>query len=155
MGTTAHLWIEDSQGSWVKGNSQILSREHSIELLSIEHHLHSSFDTDNGQSTSPRKHSPFTIMKKLDQSTPFLNKACCNGERLSKAEILLYRINESGHEEPYFRYLFQNLKVASVTPLIHCSIDAADCERISLIYKTIRWEYIDGNYAHEDDWNQR
>lgn len=63
MGTTAHLWIEDSQGIWVKGNSQIHNREHSIELLSIEHHIHSPFDADNGQSTSPRKHSPFTIMK--------------------------------------------------------------------------------------------
>jgi type VI secretion system secreted protein Hcp len=89
MGTTANMWLNDSQGNWVKGDSLIHNRIDSIELLSIDHSIHAPFDSETGKNTRLRKHLPFTIMKRIDRATPYLNKACCNGETIQSIEILV------------------------------------------------------------------
>lgn len=155
MGTSANMWLSDSQGQIVSGGSSIMDREHSVNLLSIDHSVHAPFDPQTGQKTSPRVHSPFSITKEIDATTPFFNKACCSGEQLKEVVIDLYRINPHGMEEKYFRYVFNDVKVTYVAPMIHCSSGEKDAETVSFIYDKIRWEYLDGNFAHEDSWNKR
>lgn len=155
MGASASMWLVDSHGLDIKGESRIYGRENSIELRSIDHSIHAPFDPHTGQNTSPRIHAPFTIIKKIDNSTPVLNKACCNGEKFKDITICLYRVNNLGKEELYFKYKFENVKITSIAPLIHCSMGEEDNETVSFIYQKIKWEYMDGNHAHEDEWNAR
>lgn len=155
MGTSANMWLVDSQGTRIEGESRIQGRESSIDLRSIDHSIHSPFDTHTGQNTSPRVHAPFTIVKTIDNTTPLFNKACCNGEKFKSVQINLYRINDYGREEVYFQYHFEEVKVTAVAPIIHCSMGEEDNETVCFIYKTIKWEYMDGNHAHSDDWNKR
>lgn len=153
--TSANMWLTDSQGTKIHGDSSITSREGSIDLISIDHSIHAPFDATTGKNTSPRRHAPFTILKEIDSATPFFNKACCDGEKIKEAMISLFRINEHGQEEEYFRYCFADIKVTSVIPMIHCGLGVKDTEKVSFVYGTIRWEFLAGNYAHEDDWNKR
>lgn len=155
MGTSANMWLSDSHGNQVRGESSIIDREGSINLLSIDHSIHAPFDPQTGQKTSPRAHAPFSITKPIDATTPHFNKACCSGEQLKEVVIDLYRINPHGSEEKYFRYSFEDVKVTYVSPMIHCSLGETDSETVSFIYNKIRWEYLDGNIAHEDSWNKR
>jgi type VI secretion system secreted protein Hcp len=152
VGTSANMWLVDSTGKQINGDSDISSRKRSIDLRSIEHNVHSPYDPQTGKNTSRRIHAPFTIIKNIDSVTPIFNKACCNGEQLKEAMIALYRINQNGSEEQYFRYYFNEIKVVNVAPMIHCSMGEADCESVSFIYGNIKWEYIEDNIAHEDSW---
>ena len=155
MGTSANMWLIDSRGNKIIGDSKIASRHESIDIMSIEHGIHSPYDPHTGRNTSPRKHSPFSILKSIDTTTPFFNKACCNGEKIQKVDVLLYRISETGREEVYFKYEVNDVKVVSVIPYIHCSMGTPDSEQVSFIYGKIRWTHLEGNFAHEDSWNER
>ncbi len=155
MGTSANMWLTDSRGNEVQGESRIYTRENSIEIRSIQHGVHSPFDAHTGQNTSPRIHEPVSIVKTIDNTTPLFNKACCSGEKFKKLTIRLYRVTEYGKEENYFNYHFEDVKITSVSPMIHCSMDEEDNETVTFIYNNIKWEYMEGNHAHEDNWNNR
>lgn len=70
MGTSANMWLSDSHGNQLRGESSIMDREGSINLLSIDHSIHAPFDPQTGQKTSPRAHAPFSITKEIDATTP-------------------------------------------------------------------------------------
>lgn len=157
MGVRGNMWITDSQNNDVKGHSRISGREDSIEVLSMNHKITSPIDMKTGKLTGNRTHSPVTVFKKIDMSTPFLTKACCSGECLKEVKISLYHINDHGREEEYFRYTMTNAKVAAIQPIIGGTDDnyAEDKEQVAFIYEKMEWQHIQGNYAYTDSWNER
>lgn len=96
MGIRGNMWIKDSQNAEVQGKCQIMGRENSIEVMSLNHKITSPTDLKTGKLTGNRTHTPISIIKEIDQSTPFLHKACCSGECLKEVQVALYHINEHG-----------------------------------------------------------
>lgn len=157
MGIRGNMWIKDSQNEEVHGKCQIVGREKSIEVMNLNHKITSPTDLKTGKLTGNRTHTPISIIKEIDQSTPFLHKACCSGECLKEVIIALYHISEHGREEQYFQYTLSNVRLIAIEPMIggteHDS--QPDKERIAMIYEKIKWEHLDGNYAYSDSWTER
>lgn len=102
MAIPAHLFLTDDGGASIKGSSDVKDREGSIEVLSFGHGLHIATDGNTGRLTGTRIHSPLTIEKEFDSSSPYLYKAVATGQTLKSAEIKWYRINDAGQEAEYF-----------------------------------------------------
>ncbi len=154
MGMRGNMWITDSQGQRVNGSCNIMDREGSIEVHSMNHKITLPADLKTGQLTGNRVHSPVTILKQVDESTPFLNKACCSGECLQEVRIDLWNVSPHGMEQCYFTYQLQNVRIIGVNPVIGGTEDnyTPDKEKIALMYETITWHHHQGNHQYSDSW---
>jgi type VI secretion system secreted protein Hcp len=96
--------------------------------------------------------------KEIDSASPYLYKAVATGQTLKEAEIKWYRISDAGQEEEYFNILMEDVKVISISPIMH---DTRNCpgtghmESVALRYAKITWKYVDGNIQFTDAWNER
>ena len=157
MGIRGNMWIKDSQNASIDGKCKINGRENSIEVMSFHHKITSPADLKTGKLTGNRTHTPVSVIKEVDQSTPFFNKACCSGECLKEVKVTLYQVSEFGKEEAYFQYTLSNVRVIAVQPIIGGTErnDSPDKESIAMIYEKIKWEHLEGNYSYTDTWIER
>jgi len=154
MTVPAHLWLEDENGSPIVGSCTMPLRLGSIELKSFSHGVTIPVDTNFGKLTGTRVHSPITIVKEFDQTTPLLYRAICEGRTFKKATIKMYRILESGNEAEYFTILLENVKLITVSPyLAPTGTSSTHLETLELRYEAITWNYTEGNIIYKDSWN--
>lgn len=158
MAVPVHLFLTDDGGSVIKGASDVLDREGSIELRGFHHSLTLPTDPMTGRVTGTRQHSPFQFTKEIDSASPYLFKAAATGQTLQTAEFRFYHIDYAGQEVEYYRITLEKVKVISVSPMMH---DTRDCpgtghmEEVALNYEKITHLYKDGNLLAHDSWNER
>lgn len=158
MAVPVHLFLTDDGGSVIKGASDVLDREGSIELRGFHHSLTLPTDPMTGKVTGTRQHSPFQFTKEIDSASPYLFKAAATGQTLRSAEFRFYHIDYAGQEVEYYRITLEKVKVISVSPMMH---DTRDCpgtghmEEVALNYEKITHLYKDGNLLAHDSWNER
>lgn len=158
MAVPVHLWLKDDGGAIIRGSSDVMDREGSIELRGLTHNLSIPTDGATGKLTGTRRHAPFMFDKEMDSSSPYLYKAVATGQTLQSAELKFYHINYSGLEEEYFNILLENVKIVSVTPIVHDTrtiTGTGHLESVQLRYEKITWLYKDGNIQYTDAWNER
>lgn len=156
MPTPAHLWLDDENGSPIVGGCLMPLRLGSIELKSFSHGVSIPVDPNWGKLTGTRVHSPVTIVKEFDQTTPILYRAVCEGRTLKKGTIKMYRILESGIEAEYFNIILENVKITTVSPyLAPDGLSSTHLETLELRYEAIVWNYTEGNIIYRDRWNDR
>ncbi|SFC95748.1 Hcp family type VI secretion system effector [Pseudoalteromonas denitrificans] len=159
MAIPAYMWLKDDQGSDIKGSVTVADREGSIEILHFDHELRIPTDNDTGELTGTRKHEPFVITKSVDASTPYLYKACSNGQTLKQLELKWYRIDDTGTEKEYFSHKLEGVKIVSISPTMH-NVKDLDKERyphletVCMRYQRITWTYLDGNIEFSDSWTE-
>ncbi|MFC3032155.1 Hcp family type VI secretion system effector [Pseudoalteromonas fenneropenaei] len=159
MAIPAYMWLKDDQGNDVKGSVTVAEREGSIEILHFDHELRIPTDNDTGELTGTRKHEPFVITKAVDAATPYMYKACSNGQTLKTLELKWYRIDDTGTEREYFRHTLEDVKITSISPTMH-NVKDLDKERyphletVHMRYKRITWTYLDGNIEFSDSWTE-
>jgi len=158
MAIPVHMFIKDDGGAVIRGGSDVMHREGSIELRGVQHLLSIPTDNNTGKLTGTRQHAPFMFEKEIDSASPYLYKAVATGQTLKEAEIKWYRISDAGQEEEYFNILMEDVKVISISPIMH---DTRNCpgtghmESVALRYAKITWKYVDGNIQFNDAWNER
>ncbi|MBD9644359.1 type VI secretion system tube protein Hcp [Pantoea sp. PNT02] len=158
MAIPVHMFIKDDGGAVIRGGSDVMHREGSIELRGVQHLLSIPTDNSTGKLTGTRQHAPFMFEKEIDSASPYLYKAVATGQTLKEAEIKWYRISDAGQEEEYFNILMEDVKVISISPIMH---DTRNCpgtghmESVALRYAKITWKYVDGNIQFTDAWNER
>jgi type VI secretion system secreted protein Hcp len=111
MATPVHLWLKDDGGAIIRGSSDVMDREGSIELRGLTHNLSIPTDGATGKLTGTRKHTPFLFEKEIDSSSPYLYKAVATGQTLQSAELKFYNISYAGQEVEYFNILLEGVKV--------------------------------------------
>lgn len=159
MAIPAYMWLKDDQGSAVDGPVTITGREGSVEVLGFDHELRIPTDSDTGSLTGTRKHEPFKFMKAFDGSSPYLYKACSNGQTLNELVMRWYKIDDTGTEREYFRHKLEGVKITSIKPTMH-NVKDLDKERyphleeVSVRYSKISWTYVDGNIEFSDSWTE-
>ena len=159
MAIPAYMWITDDTGNQITGSVTIADREGSVEVLAFEHELRIPTDQDTGMLTGTRKHEAFSFTKAYDSATPYLYKACSNGQTLREIRLSWYTIDDTGTEREYFRHVLEDVKITSVRPVMH-NVKETDKERfphlenIKCRYGRITWTYIDGTIAFSDSWNE-
>ncbi|MDK9585635.1 Hcp family type VI secretion system effector [Lelliottia wanjuensis] len=160
MGVPAHLWLYDTNGSLIYGDSKVIGREGSIEIQSFIHGLNIPFDGNTGRLTSTRVHNIMSIEKEFDKATPYLYRAVAQSENLQKAIIRWYRINDAGAEEEFFNIELEKVRVIHIHPSMQNFKHpegqmAVPTESLGLGYGRITWKYLDGNIQFTDEWNSR
>ncbi|MEN4974424.1 type VI secretion system tube protein TssD [Pantoea eucalypti] len=154
MSVPAHLWLDDENGSPIVGSCQMPRRLGSIELKSFAHHITIPVDPARGKLTCTRVHSPITIVKEFDQTTPVLYRVIFEGRILKNGPIKMYRIVESGSEVEYFNIMLEGIKLTTVSPyLAPNGLSSTHLETLELRYQAITWKYTDGNIIYRDEWN--
>lgn len=156
MSCPAHLWLEDENGSPIVGSCLMPLRLGSIELKSLTHNISIPVDPSWGKLTGTRVHSPITIVKEFDQTTPLLYRAVCDGRTLKKAIIKMYRILDSGIESEYFNITLENVKITTLSPhLSPHGFSGTHLETLQVRYEAITWKYTEGNVIYRDTWNEK
>lgn len=156
MSNPAYLWLTDENGSPIIGSCLVTGRVGAIELKAVTHHLSIPVDVNTGALTGTRVHSPVTIQKDFDKTTPILCKALSEGQTLKSAIIKMYQIIDAGVETEYFNIILENVKITGITPnLFPGSGTGTHCETIQLRYEAITWKHCDGNIIYKDAWNHR
>jgi len=160
MPIPAYMWLKDDGGSDIKGSVTVQGREGSIEVVGFSHGINLPVDSNTGEITGARSHSPMSIEKEFDAASPYLYKAVAKGQTLKSAELKWYRINHAGQEEVYFIMLIEGVKVTGVNPgmpntKIAGMSQVNHMEAVSLMYERITWHYTDGNVKFTDAWNER
>jgi len=160
MPIPAYMWLKDDGGAAIKGSVDIHKREGSIEIIGFSHGVNLPVDGSNGKITGTRSHSPVSLEKEFDSSSPYLYKAVATGQTLKSAEIRWYKINDAGQEEVYFVMFLEGVKVTGVNPGMPNAkygglSQVNHMESVSLMYDKITWRYTDGNVEYRDAWNER
>ncbi|EMG6374895.1 Hcp family type VI secretion system effector [Salmonella enterica subsp. diarizonae serovar 11:k:z53] len=160
MAIPVYLWLKDDGGADIKGSVDVRDREGSIEVNGFTHNLRLATDAFTGKVTGTRQHAPLVFQKEIDSSSPYLMKAVATGQTLKSAEFKWYNINDAGQEAEYYNMLLENVKVVSVTPLMHDIKDPTKekhnhLELVELRYDKITWKYCDGNLQFADSWAER
>jgi len=153
----AYMWVKNSEGNEVKGSVPIKGREGSIEIQQFNHELTLPVDPITSKPQGTRRHNPVVLIKEFDASSPYLYRACKDGETLNSVEIKWYQIDKSGKETEYFNHLLEGCRVTSVKALMHNTKDAAKkdtghLEEVSISYDKITWTVVDGTISATDDW---
>ncbi|WP_039055586.1 type VI secretion system tube protein TssD [Enterobacter sp. Bisph1] len=158
MAVPVHLILKDDGGSQIMGSCDVHGRDGSIELRSLQHSLTIPTDMLTGKVTGSRQHAPFNFTKEIDTSSPYLFKAAATGQTLKSAEFKFYQINYSGQEEEYYTITLENVRVVSVSPVMHDTRTATGTghmEDVSLSYEKITHLHKHGNIMHSDAWNEK
>jgi type VI secretion system secreted protein Hcp len=158
MAVPVHLFLTDDGGATIRGASDVEGREGSIELRSLHHSLTLPTDHMTGKVTSTRQHSPFQVTKEIDSASPYIFKAAATGQTLKSAEFRFYHINDAGQEVEYYTITLENVKVISVSPMMHDTRGVpgtGHLEDVALNYEKITHLYKDGNLLAHDAWNER
>ncbi|EDY5732090.1 type VI secretion system tube protein Hcp [Salmonella enterica] len=156
MSNPAYLWLTDANGSPIIGSSLVTGRIGAIELKAETHHLSIPVDGNTGRLTGTRVHTPITVQKDFDKTTPLLYKALSENQTLKSATIKMYQILDAGVESEYFNIILENVKVTGITPnLFPGSGTGTHSETIQLRYEAITWKHCDGNIIYKDSWNHR
>ncbi|WP_047607051.1 Hcp family type VI secretion system effector [Rahnella aquatilis] len=158
MAIPAYLWLKDDGGALIKGSVDVKDREYSVEITSFSHNLYIPTDGNTGKLTGTRVHGALIFQKEFDSSSPYLFKAVATGQSLKSAEFKWYRINDAGQEVEYYNMLLENVKIVSVTPMMHDTktvINVGHLEQVQVRYDKITWHYLDGNIQYSDAWNER
>ncbi|WP_027795172.1 Hcp family type VI secretion system effector [Paraburkholderia acidipaludis] len=158
MAVPLYLWLKDEGGANIRGSSNVLGREGSIEVLSLSHGLHSPADGNTGRLMGTRTHRTLAIEKEIDRSSVLLYQAVACGLTLQSGELRFYRMTEAGREETYFTILMKNVKVVGISPRApnikeFSSQYRNHFEVVEFRYEEITWTYSDGNIIFKDSWN--
>jgi len=106
---------------------------------------------------SERVHSPVTITKALDRTSPLLYASLCGNKPLDKVTFKFYRITPTGHEEHFYTIELENALIVEVEPWMPNALDESKAdhpymENVSFRFKRIRWEWLPDGIESEDGW---
>lgn len=113
MSNPAYLWLTDTNGSPITGSSLVTGRIGAIELKAVTHHLSIPVDGNTGRLIGTRVHTPITVQKDFDKTTPLLYKALSENQTLKSATIKMYQILDAGVESEYFNIILGKVRTSS------------------------------------------
>ena len=158
MASPAYLTIVDSQGEKIQGGVEIQDRVGTAEIHAFNYDVSIPCDSSTGVLTGVRKHSDTVMVKQIDQASPLLFQACCDGSTMKEMTIDWYRIDDQGVEELYFSHQMFDVKVVCVKHfMLHIKNPNHDTlshqEQVHIRFGKIKVLYHQGNLQATDEWN--
>lgn len=117
------------------GNKYQHGHEDQIFIYSFDHDIHRS------QNVS---HSPVTMSKPIDKSSPLLGVSISNNEIL-ECNLVFYRTGASGNQEKYYTIKLTKASIKNISAHYPNSLthsDAQPYESITIDYESISWNHI-------------
>jgi type VI secretion system secreted protein Hcp len=128
-----------------------------IAVYSLTQELKVPYDPSSGQITGRRQHSPLTIVKELDKSSPQFFAAAATNETLKSVTCTLYR-SVNGEPRAYFRIALTNATIVAIKDSgdgVNGTAQGDERERISFSYQKIALTDLDSNTTAVDDWTSQ
>lgn len=125
----------------VEGTTQITGYEGKIELLGYSHSVSMNVtgDVSNTERTTGKPmHQDFAVSKYIDQATPTLNQACCEGKTYDTITVTVGR-NDAGAIIPLITYTLTNAIISSIS--VSGGAGGKPVESLSLNYGAITWDF--------------
>jgi len=158
----AYLKLESDTTGKIRGpvRDRDSDKDGSISLLAVEHGIVSPRDAATGLATGKRQHQAITLTKETDNTSPLFYQFISRNELIKTAEILFFgHVStglSAGREAIQYKITLRKASVSRVELVGHT--DAANQaidrfplrEKISLVYDSIHWEWINPNAAAED-----
>jgi type VI secretion system secreted protein Hcp len=140
----------DMEGARLKIKTPIVGFQTSIQ---------GSVDVGTGMSSGRRQHTPITITRTIDGSSPLLQQAAATGEVLKEVTIQLDKpsVRRSG----YLQIKLTNVMISGFSLIGGVGNGSGQgsyndpVEQISLTYQNIQYEYSDGKTVFKDNWADR
>jgi type VI secretion system secreted protein Hcp len=122
----------------------------------FHHEVYVPMDKEDNSIKGSRRIGEFSVIKEMDKLSPQLMQILCMGELCKKILVTLYRIAETGDEEPYFEFEFEEAKLVNVHHTMPSTKTAerehvGHLEKISFIAKHIHWSYLEGGISYTDE----
>jgi type VI secretion system secreted protein Hcp len=164
MAQTVHVWIRAENAGNIEGDSTITSmdRENSIEAFKFESSVRLSHDPFSLSASGERTHSPITITKRIDRSSPVLHSVLCNNE-VVEVTIKFYRPNPAGDgtTEQFYTIELKQGRISSIKTISPNCVDDSTAnlpamEEVSFVFGEIAWRYSSGEANTEavDQWRE-
>ncbi len=161
MGETVHLVLK-ANGQAIQGQSTqtSLGRENSIECFEYEQEVDTAREAASGMATGRRTYRPLRILKRIDKSSPLIEKALVLNQVI-EAEFKFFRPNPlgDGTTQQFYTVHIKQGRIATVKQFVPNtqgpdSIHEHPLEEVTFVFHTIKWTWTDGGVEHEDTWNQ-
>lgn len=160
MALIAHMTVEGkTQGKITSKAGRMKGREDTVEVLKFEHSITIPKDAGSGRIVGQRFHSPVSISKEIDKTSPLLAQALVTSETLT-VRIDFWRFNPdgSGKQEQFYTIELKNAQLVSLTSELPFVKDPESAqfpcmEHMAFSFEVITATYQDGGISYEDDWN--
>jgi type VI secretion system secreted protein Hcp len=126
-----------------------------IPVYALTQEVKVPYDAASGQATGKRQHSPVTIVKELDKSSPLFFSAVVTNETLRSVTCTLYR-DVDGALRAYYRIALTNANIVEVKDSgdgVNGTAQSDEHERISFVYQKMEVTDLDSNTTAIDDWS--
>ncbi|OEF23264.1 Hcp family type VI secretion system effector [Vibrio rumoiensis] len=120
-----------------------------ISICAVSHSLM------QGEGTPiKREHSPISVTKFIDKSSPLLAQAWANSEQLD-CVLTLYRTSGQGRNEGYYEIKLKGARIASISldiPSVQDEVGEDPQEVVTLAYRDIDWKHLIAGTLGRDRW---
>ena len=158
MATKVHLKLKlngtDIEGECVSSDEPM--RDKTIECLSYVEAVDVPSDSATGRPAGNRRYAPVLITKRVDKTSPLLNRALYNNET-AEAEFRFFRSSPSGDgtTQHFFTVVIERAQISSIKRISPDVTDAATArlapfEEVGITFGSIDWKYEDGNVEARD-----
>ena len=159
MPMPGNLTITGEVQGEIEGSCDLDNREGTILVQAFDHVVEIPTD-DRGIASGRRKHSPISITKEIDRSTPMLYQALCTGELLTSVILDWYRIDGTGEDELYYTMELENAMITRIHPWVPNVLDRSTenlrhMEDVSIAYESIIWTWEPDGIEYEDTWGEQ
>ncbi|NNM35729.1 MAG: type VI secretion system tube protein Hcp [Nitrosopumilus sp.] len=152
--TAIYLTLTGETQGQVKGNVGAAGHEDKIEVYGFSHEVDSPRDAASGLPTGKRQHTPISIEKPVDKSTPILYSILVSNENITELKLEFWGPDRStGKEVLYYTVELQNASISNIgekSSVLGSPPNFTD--QVSFTYQKIIWTWNDGGITAEDDW---
>lgn len=159
MASDAYLTLKGQKQGDIHGGVTQKGRENSILVHGFNNQVSEPLDAASGLPTGKRQHSPITIVKEVDQSSPKLWTALVNNENLTTWVLKFWAADgtQTGVEKQIYTVTLTNSRIVSVHDFMSDNQNAAQAklplqEQVSFTYQKIEWTWTDPATTAADDW---
>ena len=122
-----------------------------IPVLDLRHTLVSPRDLATGQASGKRRHSPITVVKEVDRTSPLLLNAWIRNDVLPSWRLDVFATDQLGRRRAAFTIELRNAYLVEISLTTHDG-PGLPREALSFAYEAVTWTWPDGRTSATDDW---
>lgn len=153
----AYLYLEGETLGHIKGSVTQEGREELIMVIGYSHIISSLRDQSTCQPSGRLNHTPLSITKEVDQSTPLLLRAFADHERMNQFRLEFWQPSPSGAEVQHYTIELKDAYIAGINQEMLNNkypenMQHKEREHISFTYSRVTRTWMDGGIEGYDDW---
>lgn len=151
--------LVDELGNTIEMEEAIEGRH--AEIYQFQFGVKIGVDNISGKLTGTREYNPLTVTKPICKSSPLLFRKLCEGKKLNKAILTVYRHDpDEGDEKPFYKISLEDVSIVGINPLVKdTTVDnmrhIPPLEEIRIVGESITMTIVDGNIEYTDHYKSR